>query len=425
MTATRRNRAQLSVETLESRCLLSTAPTRVTAVYDIEPDPVTGVRDRVLHVFGTPGDDTIFIHQGRGSNPSVEVATSEDFNAASLVPIKGAPAAGLTINIVDRIWVDAGDGNNDVEVSGPGHSPAYLKAGAGDDTLVGGAGDDYLDGGAGRDILKGGPNHNTYKKVFTVFGDGADQDDIRHVSSAPSPFLAALSAVVRTPNQNLAGRVKDLGHNTFDVTLYLKGKPVIERISYDGTYYDVGGTGKGYDGVAVLNDSTGHVEAESWVILYQLAFNKYLKDLGSPAANGTLAMQALTGHDVTITVLANAKSPNPDPSEAALAQALQSGKAVIALALPENPARKLADGRINEVLDDTVGIMASHYYTVTQIDADGTVHLWNPWGKDTVDGARNIDPVRAYNKTGSDKMDGYLTMSWSQFRKLMKQFYVA
>jgi hypothetical protein len=42
-----------------------------------------------------------------------------------------------------------------------------------------------------------------------------------------------------------------------------------------------------------------------------------------------------------------------------------------------------------------------------------------------VDDARNIDPVRAYNKTGSDKMDAYLTMSWSQFRKVMKQSYVA
>jgi hypothetical protein len=73
MTASRRNRAQLSVEALESRCLLSAAPTQVTAAYGIEPDPVSGVRDRVLHVFGTPGDDTIFIHQGRGSNPSVEV----------------------------------------------------------------------------------------------------------------------------------------------------------------------------------------------------------------------------------------------------------------------------------------------------------------------------------------------------------------
>jgi hypothetical protein len=39
MTATRRNRAQLSVEALETRCLLSAAP-QVTAVYDVEKDPL-------------------------------------------------------------------------------------------------------------------------------------------------------------------------------------------------------------------------------------------------------------------------------------------------------------------------------------------------------------------------------------------------
>jgi hypothetical protein len=367
----------------------------------------------------------IFVRQGRGSDPSVAVATSKDFNPANIVPVKGAPAAGLTINIIDRIWVDAGAGNNDIEVLGKGRIPAFLKAGAGDNILIGGAGDDSLDAGAGQDIMRGGPGNNTYHKPFAVTVDGASADDIRHVGSAPSPFLAALSAVVRTPGQNLAGRIKDLGKGTYDVTLYFKGKPDVERVSWDGTWHDTNGHSPGYDGVAIKTDASGHVIAESWVVLYQLAFDEYLKDLGSPAANGTLALQALTGHDVTVTVLANNKTSNPDPAEAALAQALQSGEAVIALALDRNPARKLADGRVNEVLDDVVGIMASHYYTVTGIDADGTVHLWNPWGIDTVDDARNIDPVRAYNKTGNDKMDGNITMSWAQFRKLMKQFYVA
>jgi Ca2+-binding RTX toxin-like protein len=71
------------------------------------------------------------------------------------------------------LWVDAGGGDDRVEVVGDALGPTrriVLDGGAGNDFLVGSPGDDLLFGGAGRDQLLGGGGND-----WLMGGDGDDQ----------------------------------------------------------------------------------------------------------------------------------------------------------------------------------------------------------------------------------------------------------
>src|SRR5690606_21421648 len=60
-------------------------------------------------------------------------------------------------------WLYGGDGNDTIIAASDGSlgEQAWLRGGAGDDTLTGGSGDDDLRGGAGSDILDGGDGIDT------------------------------------------------------------------------------------------------------------------------------------------------------------------------------------------------------------------------------------------------------------------------
>lgn len=75
------------------------------------------------------------------------------------------PTTGVT-----SITVDAGDGNDTVDLTGI-TQPATLIDGPGDDTVTGGSGNDTFVGSAGDDTLNGGPGNDTFGDAG---GAGAD-----------------------------------------------------------------------------------------------------------------------------------------------------------------------------------------------------------------------------------------------------------
>jgi len=98
-----------------------------------------------LTVNGTSGNDVIRI-------------TLDATNPRQLDVIVNGSTQNFTASSVNSVTVNAGSGNDDVEVlelNGPINVPMTLLGGSGNDTLVGGSGNDYIDGGAGNDTIAG------------------------------------------------------------------------------------------------------------------------------------------------------------------------------------------------------------------------------------------------------------------------------
>jgi len=123
----------------------------------VAPPPATGtstgLQGTTLVVNGTSRADTIVV-SGKSS--------------ALYVTINGRPMTGSPFSGVTKIVVNAGDGNDSVDLS-----RLYLNAtangGYGDDTLIGTAGDDVLNGEGGNDVLDGGLGNDNL-----LGGDGND-----------------------------------------------------------------------------------------------------------------------------------------------------------------------------------------------------------------------------------------------------------
>src|SRR5262249_20513279 len=64
-------------------------------------------------------------------------------------------------SLLASISVNAGNGNDTVNLSGALSAPATVYGGDGTDTIYGGDGDDYLDGQGDTDTIYGGPGNDT------------------------------------------------------------------------------------------------------------------------------------------------------------------------------------------------------------------------------------------------------------------------
>jgi Ca2+-binding RTX toxin-like protein len=113
-----------------------------------------------LTVQGTPNADTIVMGQ--------------NVSGYYFVTINQQPAQLFGTQVVTAIVINAGQGNDDIDVSGlPSGAPGVeIHGGQGDDTIVGsvnndsiygGAGNDSIGGGAGDDWITGGAGNNTLR----------------------------------------------------------------------------------------------------------------------------------------------------------------------------------------------------------------------------------------------------------------------
>lgn len=145
VTATDRDGAVSSTDTLTVNVLAQ-------AFAQLLPDP-TQPGAQLLFVAGTPQADQLNI--SRLSSGLLRVAA-------------GSRRLGDFAS-VNRVLVEAGNGNDRVLVGSTVTIPVELNGGDGNDSLTGGAGNDRLIGGIGNDTLRGGNNNDTL-----LGGDGTD-----------------------------------------------------------------------------------------------------------------------------------------------------------------------------------------------------------------------------------------------------------
>jgi Ca2+-binding RTX toxin-like protein len=135
------------LEALEPRTLFI-----VVHLPDI-PDPLAqvnaGISSRQLIVLGGVGDHYIFITRGPSSSEPAGFFVHANSNP-SLSQFE-FPAA-----MIDRIYVEAGAGDDHVIIDRSVDIPVWVMGGDGDDTLQGGQGDGWLIGEAGNDDIYGG-----------------------------------------------------------------------------------------------------------------------------------------------------------------------------------------------------------------------------------------------------------------------------
>lgn len=136
-TSTPTPRPRLGVEPLESRELMASA---ITAIL---------LPDGTLRVVGTEGPDVIQVSHvgGQVRVKGVRIDTPD------------GPVAGVPAEAVSRVVVDAGGGNDQVNLQGLSGRGSTVDTdvwgGEGNDTLLGGAGKDHLEGQGGNDYLRG------------------------------------------------------------------------------------------------------------------------------------------------------------------------------------------------------------------------------------------------------------------------------
>lgn len=175
------------IQALESRRLLSAS--------------VSLAASGVLTVNGTSGNDVIRI-------------TLDATNPRQLDVITNGTTKSFTASSIKSITVNAGAGNDDVEVlelNGSITIPMTLLGGAGNDTLVGGSGNDYIDGGSGNDTIAGEAGINTL-----IGGSGTNRlisqgTDTLYQNNAPpkvTPTTPAPPTPAPTPAAKPAKKVK-------------------------------------------------------------------------------------------------------------------------------------------------------------------------------------------------------------------------
>lgn len=164
------------IQALEARRLLSAS--------------VSMAASGALTVNGTSGNDVIRI-------------TLDAVNPRQLDVIANGNTKSFAASSVKSITVNAGSGNDDVEVlelNGPINVPMTLLGGSGNDTLVGGSGNDYIDGGSGNDTIAGEAGTN-----ILIGGSGTNRlvsegNDTVYQGNAPSKVTpAAAQSTTPTP----------------------------------------------------------------------------------------------------------------------------------------------------------------------------------------------------------------------------------
>lgn len=124
------------------------------AVVMVDPSPGAVVRDRVLEIVGTPGDDQVTV---KPHGPREWLVTASFLTAPHVEAFNRADVDSIHIRLEagnDRAAVDSAVTLPGILDGGPGYD--RLRAGGGPTVLLGGGGNDKLIGGANRDILIGG-----------------------------------------------------------------------------------------------------------------------------------------------------------------------------------------------------------------------------------------------------------------------------
>ncbi|MFO0810167.1 MAG: hypothetical protein U0746_16220 [Gemmataceae bacterium] len=329
-------------------------------------------------IFGNEGDDLV---SGGVGDDYVDGGAGDDW----VYGLEGNDTliGGLGADVLD------GSSGNDTLYGGAGED--WLAGGAGDDKLYAGDGDDRLDGGAGSDTLQGNAGYDVYRNDISDILDG--KSEVQNVKQGEAGTCVLLSSLAAVTNKgiDLAGRIKQVGENQYNVPLYRPGTGwVTQSVYFDGQWSD--------------NDPMLANPGDAWVLIYQRA---YLQEMGvrwtDPNQDqwadkyGDKFQQA----DSALIALTGAAMWHGGALDKADLGDLRTA------ANAHRPAIALTNGSGAE----KYGLISGHAYTVMAVSADGKVTLRNPWGTD--------GPLRQ----GAD--DGLVTVSWDAFRTTMQGFVTA
>ena len=354
----------------------------------------------VLHIAGSAGNDNI------------HVVDQDGFISIDGIPIRVTTVllfGNITVNTdyaavsdtwVNRIVVDAGNGNDSVSITEGRFFkvvPMEIHGGSGDDTLYGGSGDDILYAGSGTNHLYGGIGFDqlygqtgagwldagspsevvsrdtgTALDAFNWAPGGAASEEVRQGLSGTCWFLSALASVAR--NTDLTSRITYLGNNRYNVSLY------------DTDSRDLQNVVVFFDGTSLASDPSMSAAGDYWVVLFNRAA---LEMMGrNPAlANGDAGSGPADG----LTMVTGRRSYYYDSDNFdVMIDALRQGYHVTA-----------------GTVDDTHIAVPNHAYTVWAIEGD-TVTLRNPYGYDLRGGQIN-------GSVGATPYDGLVYMTREQF----------
>ena len=203
---------EVSPEALEPRTLMSLVGGLSVEEFAL---PAGGVE---LRVTGTAGVDFIGVSADPGG-----LRVDDSLNNASAV------FAGL----YRSVRIDAGDGNDHVEVNETVFVPAALHGGAGDDVLTGGSGNDRLYGDDGADALWGGGGDD----VLVTLGGGT-ADSASGGAGRDSFWLdAARSADAFTdvtPDETLSGSMHRVGSFYVSAAVPKAARAAAKVVALDG-----------------------------------------------------------------------------------------------------------------------------------------------------------------------------------------------
>ncbi|HEX8914414.1 MAG TPA: hypothetical protein VF796_18850 [Humisphaera sp.] len=144
-----------------------------------------------LTVGGTTGNDTITITSASGK----------------LTAKVNAETRSFTLTAVKKIVVNAGKGNDTVNIAASVTKPAVINGSDGNDKLTGGGGSDVINGGAGNDTETGGGGKDT-------FNGGTGTDTVSYASYSKA-VKVSLDGV---PNDGAAGEGDDVETDVENVT---------------------------------------------------------------------------------------------------------------------------------------------------------------------------------------------------------------
>jgi hypothetical protein len=270
-----------------------------------------------------------------------------------------------------------GEGNDSLSGEG-GNDRLFGEGGA--DQLRGSDGNDWLDSGSTGEVLDGGNGTDWNARVWVI--NGVSPGDVLQRGAPTCSFMASLVSCVQG-GLNLASRISYLGNFQYNVPLFNGRVWTNQVVTFDGS------TNK--------YDPQPATEGESWVILYQRAYIQMLGNDGSGWPN--TALTALTGRATT--------SLNYAPRDAefyTVEAALRQGRFVVTATYPNNP-------------NQSPLLVNQHAYTVVSVSRNaagqpGSVVVRNPWG---YDGGRQV-----VGNAG----DGYVTLTWAQFKASMEGLWI-
>lgn len=387
MSATRRPTARINVETLEDRCVPSTA----------------SLSNGILRIVGTDAAETIRVDQS-GSQITVQGLAAR-YNAASIRGVVVEARGGNDTVDLRSLRVGAtvygGFGNDFVVGTQAGD---YLSGDDGNDRLFGMQGNDSLYGGNGNDLLFGmseidalfGQNGNDFLddgnrsgQEYADGGAGMDFNadvvavagtsytDIRQGNLPTCGFLSSLSGLARTGSNftqwiSYAGFTSD-GTPQYNVSFWTGARWTQVRVNFDGNL-----TG---------NDTTPTAEGESWVVLMERAWVQYHGNAGRTYPHE--AIFALTGRSSAVQYSLG------DADFNRISSALARNQLVVT-ATGTSPYSNM--------------LVENHAYTVVGVWGSGSnrwVQVRNPWG---VDG----------RVASGDAADGLIWLRWSDFTASMR-----